>query len=193
MSDSAGVGERATAPVSIRRYMIDDPISEITALLHRAYAPQVTMGLRPLAGRQNDAVTLDRVMNSECYLAFQGATPGSDLEPDDSASRERLVGVVLLNEHEKAQFPAFFLRPDVSHFAMFAVEPALQGVGIGRALLGRCEQRARELGSRELALSMAEPDTALRVYYERRGYRFVEFWQWPYTNYRSCILSKPLA
>ena len=54
------------------------------------------------------------------------------------------------------------------------------------------ERRARECGSTELALSMADPDTALKNFYLKRGYRFVEFWKWPYTNYTSAILSKIL-
>jgi GNAT superfamily N-acetyltransferase len=175
----------ARSRVMVRRYLIDDPISEITQLLHRAYAPQVEMGLRPLAGRQDDKTTLDRVLNSECYLAL--------LAGETESERARIVGIILFNEHERVAFPEFFLRADVSHFAMFGVDPALQGMGIGRLLLDRCEERARELGSAELALSMAEPDAALRAYYERRGYRFIEHWQWPYTNYRSCILSKRLV
>ena len=170
----------------VRRYFIDDSISEITSLLHRAYAPQVAMGLKPLAGRQDDGVTTDRIANSECYLTL--------LRPSRAGpTPHRLVGVILLQEIEKAQFPSFFLRPDVAHFAQFAVDPDLQGRGIGKLQLDVVEARARELGSRHLALSMAEPDAALRAFYERRGFVFVEHWQWPYTNYRSCILSKALA
>jgi hypothetical protein len=59
-------------------------------------------------------------------------------------------------------------------------------------LLGTVERRAREDKAKELGLSMAEPDTDLMNFYMRRGYRFVEHWQWPYTNYRSVILSKAL-
>jgi GNAT superfamily N-acetyltransferase len=182
---SESLRETGTPPpqqVTVRRYLIDDPVTEITQLLHLAYAPQVEMGLKPLAGRQDDKTTLDRVLNSECFLA---TIPGE-------GGRERIVGIILLNEHERVAFPAFFLRPGVSHFAMFGVEPGLQGLGIGRRLLDRIEARARELGAQELALSMAEPDTNLRAYYDKRGYRFIEHWQWPYTNYRSCILSKTL-
>lgn len=171
--------------VAVRRYLIDDPVTEITQLLHRAYVPQVAMGLQPLAGRQDDRTTLGRVLASECYLAL---LPG-----EDEAARERIVGVILLNEHERVAFPEFFLRPGVAHFAMFGVEPSLQGLGIGRVLLDHIESRARELDFTELALSMAEPDTVLRAYYDKRGYRFIEYWQWPYTNYRSCILSKTLG
>ena len=36
------------------------------------------------------------------------------------------------------------------------------------------------------------PDTKLYDFYIKRGFRFIEHWQWPYTNYRSCILSKRL-
>lgn len=173
--------------VIVRRYLIDDPVTEITQLLHRAYQPQVAMGLKPLAGRQDDQTTLDRVLNSECYLATiprEGAHGGP---------REQIVGIILLNEHERVAFPPTFLRPGVAHFAMFGVEPTLQGLGLGRRLLDHIEARAREVGFTELALSMAEPDTNLRAYYDKRGYRLVEHWQWPYTNYRSCILSKPIG
>ncbi len=172
--------------LSVRRYFIDDSIPEITRLLHRAYAPQVAMGLRPLAGRQDDGVTTDRIANSECYLTLlRGASA--------RGKADRVVGVILFQEIEQAKFPSFFLRPDVSHFAQFAVDPDLQGRGIGQLLLDVVEARAKELGYKHLALSMAEPDTALRAFYERRGFAFVEHWQWPYTNYRSCILSKALA
>lgn len=179
---SAPERPHSAGEVVVRRYQIDDPIGEITGLLHRAYAPQVEMGLKPLAGRQDDKTTLDRVLKSEAYLATTPGEPG----------RERIVGVILLNEHERVAFPSFFLRPGAAHFAMFGVDPGAQGLGVGRRLLEHIEARAQELGATELALSMAEPDADLRAYYDRRGYRFVEFWQWPYTNYRSCILSKTL-
>jgi GNAT superfamily N-acetyltransferase len=171
--------------VAVRRYLIDDPVTEITTLLHRAYEPQAAMGLQPLAGRQDDKTTLGRVLASECYLALLPAT--------ESETRDHIVGVILLNEHERVAFPEFFLRPGIAHFAMFGVEPSLQGIGVGRRLLDHCEARALDLGFTELALSMAEPDTALRAYYDKRGYRYIEPWRWPYTNYQSCILSKVLG
>jgi hypothetical protein len=30
-------------------------------------------------------------------------------------------------------------------------------------------------------------------FYQKRGYRIIEYWQWPYTNYRSAIMSKALG
>ncbi|MEM9166705.1 MAG: GNAT family N-acetyltransferase [Planctomycetota bacterium] len=169
--------------IRVRRYLVDDPIPAITSLLHRAYARQRAMGLDPLAGRQDDRTTLERVLASECYLAVDA--------PPNQPER-RIVGLILFNEHEKVSFPATFLQPGTAHFAMFAVDPTLQGIGIGVRLLETVEARAREIASDRLALSMAEPDTALQRYYERRGYAFVETWRWPYTNYDSLILARPI-
>lgn len=178
------------APVHVRPLLPDDSIAELTALLHRAYRPQVEMGLRPLAGRQDEATTRARVQSGENFLAVAG--PGA-LTPDGRAiERGRLLGTILFQEVESASFPPRFLKPGVGHFSLFAVDPEAQGMGVGRALLGRVEQRARELELRELALSMAEPDRGLFEFYQRRGYSLVEHWQWPYTNYRSLILSKLL-
>lgn len=181
---------RASAPVTIRRFAPGDAVSEITALLHRAYAPQVAMGLKPLAGRQGDDVTAERAANSECWLALMPRPEGVDRPA--RWGPQRIVGVILFEEVEKVTFPPFFLRPDVAHFAQFGVDPDVQGVGIGRLLLAKVEERARENGAAELACSMAEPDRNLYEFYMKRGFRLIEHWQWPYTNYRSCILSKRL-
>lgn len=164
--------------VLVRRILPSDSISEITALLHRAYRPQVEMGLRPLAGRQTEDVTRRRADESECFVA---------------TLENQIVGVILLNEKEETDFPKHFLLPHVAHFSQFGVDPSVQGRGVGLMLLDVVERRAREIGETELALSMAEPDTGLRKFYEKRGFQFVEHWQWPYTNYRSVILSRPVT
>lgn len=176
--------ESPAGAILVRDLAPGDDIPSITRLLHRAYAKQVAMGLRPLAGRQEDQVTADRAANSDCIVAVLS---GNGSEPD------RIVGVILFEEHEKVDFPPWFLRPDVCHFAQFAVDPQIQGMGIGKRLLEEVERRARERAASELALSMAEPDRELFDFYVKRGYRLVDHWQWPYTNYRSCILSKSLV
>lgn len=177
----------------VRRLREGDSIAELTTLLHRAYRPQVEMGLRPLAGRQDEATTRARTGTGENYLAVVTADAQSPAGGGALLRAGQIVGTILFEEIESAAFPTHFLRPEVGHFSLFAVEPACQGLGIGVALLAHIESRARELGFEELALSMAEPDTSLYNFYLRRGYRFVEHWQWPYTNYRSAILSKELV
>lgn len=187
-ADRAAPTEPATPPTSgssaigVRLLRPTDSIPAITALLHRAYAGQMAMGLRPLAGRQDDQTTRSRCTSGECYVAV-------DREPGRPDS---YVGTILFHEVESAEGPPWFRHPHVDSFSQFAVEPARQGAGIGGLLLDRVESRARESGATELALSMAEPDEALRRFYERRGYRFIERWNWPYTNYTSLILSKTL-
>lgn len=184
----AAPSPRAGAAVELRRLREGDSFVELTALFHRAYRAQVAMGLRPLAGRQTPEVTRKRCTSGECHLAIMPAAT-----PHGAAEAERMVGVILLQEMEEAAFPPHFLDPRVAHFSLFAVDPAFQGHGIGRLLLETTERRALELGKAELALSMAEPDGALMRFYLKRGYRLVQHWQWPYTNYRSAILSKALA
>lgn len=189
----------APAPgVVVRRLAATDSVPEITRLLHRAYAKQVAMGLRPLAGRQDDATTARRCGSGECYVAvIPGSPPHAGRSARGRVQRpsggERIVGVILFHEVEDAEGPAWFRRKDVDYFSQFAVDPDVQGLGIGRLLLDKAEQRARECGAVELGLSMAEPDRDLYDYYIRRGYRLIEYWQWPYTNYRSAILSKRLG
>lgn len=169
------------APVSavvIRALDARDSMIELTNLLHRAYRKQVEMGLEPLAGRQTAEMTRERTASGEAFVAESGG---------------RLVGMILLNEKEAAAFPAHFLKPGVAHFSLFAVDPDSQGRGIGHRLLEVVESRAGALGFTELSLSMAEPDAPLLDFYLRQGFRFVEHWQWPYTNYRSVILTRAIA
>lgn len=172
--------------VGVRPLAASDSFAAITSLLHRAYAKQMARGMKPLAGRQTEDVTRERAGNSECWVATLR-------DAAHAGGHERIVGVILLDEQEQATLPPFFQRPKVSHFAQFGVDPDVQGRGIGRLLLDTVERRAREKGAAELALSMAEPDTDLADFYAKRGYTLVEHWQWPYTNYRSCILSKKLS
>ena len=164
--------------VAIRPLKESDSIEDLTFLLHRAYKVQIDMGLHPLAGRQSPEITHKRTHSGECLVATL----------DD-----RLIGTVLLQEVEDADFPAHFLKPEVAHFSLLGVDPELQGVGVGRKLLDATEARAREMGLSELACSMAESDTKLMRFYEKLGFRLIEWWQWPYTNYRSAIVSKALG
>ena len=168
--------------ITVRPLAKSDSFEELTMLLHRAYRGQVEMGLRPLAGRQDVATTKKRCEAGETYVA----------EMTQAAGKPKLVGVILFHEVEDAKGPPWFANKHVDSFSQFGVDPDLQGKGIGQMLLDTVERRAAACGATELGLSMAEPDAKLRAFYERRGYRFVEYWQWPYTNYRSVILSKTL-
>lgn len=201
----AGTAARVSLLIEVRRLSPYDSLEELTALLHRAYRAQMEMGLRPLAGRQDVATTRRRCASGECYVAVRhgpdcllrcGSDEGSGSAgvcTCSTAGGSRLIGTILFHEVEDAQGPPWFQRPEVDSFSQFAVDPEYQGCGVGGRLLTIVEQRAVACGAAELGLSMAEPDTALFNYYRRRGYRFIEHWRWPYTNYRSAILSKSLG
>jgi len=183
--------ERAAGSVIVRRLRPTDSIAELTALLHRAYAKQVAMGLHALASHQSPEVTRRRVSKGECFVAEMVEGPGAP---------PRLVGTIMFQEPAwgggggaPESGPRWFRRPDVCNFSQFAVEPTLQGRGIGLRLLEKVEARAKELGMAELALSTAEPDADLVNFYRRRGFRDIERFDWGVTNYTSLIMSKAVV
>lgn len=164
--------------VLIRRFSEDeDRISELTELLHRGYARLAEMGLRFVATYQDDATTLSRIENAECYVA---------------ETNGKIAGTILFRDPCRTGSCAWYDRPEVASFGQFAVEPSLQGLGIGSMLMEKVEERARETGAQEIALDTAEPAVHLIQYYERRGYRIVDTVRWDVTNYRSVIMSKRL-
>lgn len=162
----------------IRLWQGGDSLSELTVLLHRAYAPLAAQGMRFLASHQDEAKTRARITEGECHVALWEG---------------RLAGTICFYGPEKKGGTPHYDRADVAFFGQFAVEPSLQGKGIGTALLNWVERRAIETGAKHLALDTAEGARRVIAFYESRGFRFVEFADWrPVTNYRSVIMSKSL-
>lgn len=165
--------------IQIRPYQSSDSIPELTAMLHRAYAPLAQQGMRYLASHQDDATTLDRLTNKNA-LAFI-ATHNS-----------RMVGTITLCQPNPDSPIEWYARSDVMSFEQFAVEPGYQGAGIGSRLLEAVESRAGTLGAIELACDTSEHATDLVGLYQRRGYRQVGATDWDITNYQSVVLSRSL-
>lgn len=175
--------------ITVRRLRPTDSVTELTSLLHRAYAKQTALGLHALASHQSPEVTRSRISKGECFVAVLTPEPG----PAGEDAGARLVGTIMFQEPAWGKGPRWFQRPDSCNFSQFAVEPSMQGRGIGIMLLDAVEKRAVELGFKELALSTAEPDTALVRFYRNRGFRDVEHYDWGVTNYTSLIMSKALV
>ncbi|WP_439598124.1 GNAT family N-acetyltransferase [Falsiroseomonas sp.] len=157
------------------------PIAELTALLHRAYAPLAARGLRYMATHQSDAVTRERAASGECWVAL---------------AEGRIVGTILFKAACRTAGSAWLDRPEVASLGQFAVRPDWQGSGLGARLMDLAERRSAETGAVEIALDTAEPAEPaehLVALYRRRGYRFIEHAQWSHTNYRSVIMSKPVG
>lgn len=156
-----------------------DEIPALTALLHRAYARLAQSGLRFIAAEQSDDTTRKRIANGICLVAERdGAIVGS---------------ITYLPPGHKGGCD-WYDRDDVAEFEQYAVEPDMQGTGIGEMLLADAERRAIADGATELACDTAVPATGLITMYQARGYRRVQSVDWrPFTNYESVVLSKHLG
>ena len=162
---------------AIRALQPSDSIAAITDLLHRAYAPLGAMGLNYTAVDQAADETARRIGRGVCALAVIG---------------ERMAGTITAVGFKPDGGCPWYLQPNVARAHQFAVEPELQRHGIGGALMHWAEAWAQENGYTELAVDTAEPAENLVAFYSRRGYRFIEFAQWPGKRYRSVVLSKSL-
>ena len=172
--DAAGA-----SPLTIRRLAPEDSFEEMTALLHRAYAPLAAAGLKYWATHQTAADTRERCEAGECWV---GVMDGA------------LMATVTLVAPGQGRGCPLYAEPTVSKFGQLAVDPALKGRGFGNALMDTIERRAREMGAATLALDTAEGARGLIAMYEARGYRKVGTVDWrPDTNYLSVLLSLELA
>lgn len=75
---------------------------------------------------------------------------------------------------------------DRGYFGMFAVEPTLQGGGIGRAMVDECERIAHEeWGLPRMRMSVIIQRDELIAWYQRLGYRRTgEYLPFPYGDAR---------
>jgi GNAT superfamily N-acetyltransferase len=155
----------------------DDDVEAITDLLHRAYAPLAAAGMRFTATHQTSDVTARRMARGDTIVSVAAGS---------------IVAIVTLARADRTSGSPFYDRPDVASFGQFAVQPHLQGAGIGSSLLTMVEELATERGVAQLALDTSEHATELIRFYAARGYGFVEHARWPDVNYRSVILAKAL-
>lgn len=165
--------------VVFRSLRDDDSIPEITRLLHAAYAPLAAMELRFTATHQSDEVTLSRLQRGVPFIG--------------ELDREIVATVTLYPTAGSSSSSAWYREPGVFYFGQFAVRPDLQRHGLGLHMMEMLEKETVARGGRELALDTAEQAHHLRAWYEKLGYRFIEFADWSTTNYRSVILSKTLV
>jgi GNAT superfamily N-acetyltransferase len=164
--------------LEIRPLAETDSLVELTALLHRAYARLGNMGLNYTAVDQSVEKTEGQVRDGACFVAVAG---------------RELVGTISVRLPKPYPECSWYGEPHVAVANRFAVNPELQGQGIGSRLLLRAESWAREMNFTELALDTAEQATHLIAFYTRREYRWICTLQWPGKVYRSVILSKTIG
>jgi GNAT superfamily N-acetyltransferase len=156
-----------------------DSVSEITRLLHEAYAELARAGLNYTASYQNDETTLRRLRSGTAYVAIR------------ESSIVATCTVYLSTTSPEA--PALYRAPDVAYFGQLAVHPNERGRGLGAHLIGMAERFAAAAGKERIALDTAEPAVHLVRLYGKLGYRVVQYVQWPGKTYRSVVMSKALG
>lgn len=161
----------------IRRWQDSDDVSAVTGVLHRAYAGLASLGFRYHASWQDDATTLQRLRRGVAWIALREA---------------RIVGTATLYVPPNVRGCDWYDRGDVAYFGQFAVEPDLQGEGIGRQLLEAIEAETRRRGIPHLALDTAAGATRLIETYRRHGFVQVGTADWSITNYQSIVMNKPM-
>ncbi|HET6402053.1 MAG TPA: GNAT family N-acetyltransferase [Candidatus Kapabacteria bacterium] len=162
--------------LEIREFQQTDSISELTELIHSAYKPLAEMGFRMWGSWQTDEITQDRVERAHTTLV--------------ALIKGRMIATISLYP-PRPNHPCEHYRVAWC-FGQFAVLPEMQRTGIGSQLITLVEQRAKQEGARFIALDTAETAFHLIRYYEKRGYKFVQYQQVDKVNYRSVILSKEL-
>jgi ribosomal protein S18 acetylase RimI-like enzyme len=120
---------------------------------------------------KDDAADIARIVNA-AFLVEQEFRPGDRTSQAEIAALiERrqmlvcdqgghLIGAVQVSVKDKA-----------GYFGMLAVDPALQGSGLGRKLLAAAEAHCREAGCSEMTMSTGEDRKELVQWYERQGYK----------------------
>lgn len=164
-------------PITFRLINPHDSVEEINSLLRRSYSALAKDGMKYAASHEDVEKTQKNINLGECHLAIQN---------------EKIIGCGLLKTSRYELDPKFYSEAGVMVFGRFAVEPSLQGQGIGKLFMNYIENRAKELEAKTLALDTSEKASHLIQMYEKRGYQFVCYHQWSITNYRSVVMSKKL-
>ncbi|MGQ3050888.1 MAG: GNAT family N-acetyltransferase [Roseateles sp.] len=171
--------------VAIRTLQADDCLTELTALLHAAYASLAAQGWNFTAVDQGVDVTRERLAGAQGFVAqLEGRLVGTVAVRGPKPTGEAYIA---------DPPPPLYTTPGTAILSQLAVHPDCRGQGVGELLLDAAEAWAREQGFAQLALDTAEPAVALRRRYERRGYTTVGGVQWKGKTYGSVLMCKPIS
>jgi GNAT superfamily N-acetyltransferase len=135
------------------------------------------MGLRFIATFQDVESTRAQLNKGICFVLMES---------------EKLIGTIFYYLKTFSDAPPIYKEKDVVLFGKFAVEPEYQNMGLGSILMNFIEDYAKQNGKKKIILDTSEKAGHLIKYYEKRGYKYVQHWQWPDVNYRSVVLGKYL-
>ena len=156
--------------VTIRPLSSNDCMQTLTTLLHLSYASLAAQGWNFTAVDQSVDVTRERLAGAQGFVAELGG---------------RLVGTVAVRGPKPAGEayiadppPPLYTTAGTAILSQLAVHPDCRGQGLAEQLITAAEAWAQAEGHHQIALDTAEPATALRSRYARRGYTEVGVVQW---------------
>jgi GNAT superfamily N-acetyltransferase len=153
-----------------------DSWERLTSLLHRAFAPLASVGLHCQCADQEASVTQQRAQAGDCFV---------------SVRHGHVIGTMTLESHDPDSPCEHYRRHGVATLHQFAVEPAWQMMGVGRAMLAFAGRWAAEHGLQQLALDTPFPATGLIAYYRKQGFSLVDVVRFPGRGYDSAVFSRP--
>lgn len=163
---------------AIRRFNSTDSLEDVTQLLHRAFAPMAMLGANCQCVDQPSSTTRERMARGDCLVAV---------------ADRRIVGTLTMEACDPASPVAHYRTPGTASLHQFAVDPAYQGAGVGRALLkvATLWARTRQFG----AIALDTPALALdvRAFYAHQGFRLVQVARLAGRGYDSAVMSKTIA
>ncbi len=142
--------------------------SAIAALVQSAYRGESskagwTTEADFLAGQRTDVSDVEQIID----------TPGQQIVLCTRANGQLLASAQLE------------LDGALGHFGMFAVQPALQSKGVGKAMLAHCEALALQAGCSHMEMWVIWLRESLLAFYQRRGYeRTAKTHPFPYGDAR---------
>ncbi|MDD5248486.1 MAG: GNAT family N-acetyltransferase [Rhodocyclaceae bacterium] len=146
-------------------------------MLHDAFAPLGAIGLNCACVDQPVEITRQRVGQGDCFVA---ETAG------------RIVGTATFCGPDRSSPCPTYRGGRTAAVRQLAVQPELQGRGIGRRLLALAEAWAQARGHQRLALDTPLAAAYLVDYYKRRGFRAEECFCFPGRHYSSLVMVKDL-
>lgn len=128
-------------------------VPRLALLIERAYR-----GPEAAKGWTNESEILTGPRSSPAEI--EGLIRDRDARFVTAFRSDRLVGCALIKREGEG-----------AYFGMFAIDPEIQGGGLGKQMMTRCEEAVRELwGAKFLRLTVISLREKLIQWYERRGY-----------------------
>lgn len=167
---------KVTSQPLIRAISPVDDLVALTALIHAAYAPQATRGLRYWGTHQTADDTRKRIQQGFGFVALNG---------------DRYVGTITVRPPHSSSQVEIYRDPYTWVLGQFAVHPDMKGLGLGLRLHDHATAFARSRGANRMALDTAAPATGLIAMYQRWGYKVAGEADWrPHTNYVSVVMRR---